>query len=116
MEPLVAKIIFVFGYVVANFVIRTPYIRAHHRLAIRANWNTRADTSLFLGVSVGGFLIPLLYVFTPLFSFADYSSPLWIGATGVAVLALANWVFWKSHKDLGANWSPRCRFARSTSW
>jgi protein-S-isoprenylcysteine O-methyltransferase Ste14 len=106
MDPLLAKIIFVFGYVVANFAIRTPYIRAHHRLPVRANRNTRTDTSLFLGVSVGGFLIPLLYVFTPLFSFADYSLPLWIGVTGVAVLALANWVFWKSHKDLGTNWSP----------
>jgi protein-S-isoprenylcysteine O-methyltransferase Ste14 len=101
-----AKIIFVFGYVVANFVIRTPYIKAHHRLPIRANRNTRMDTSLFLSVSMGGFLIPLLYVFTPLFSFADYSLPLWVGVTGIAVLALANWVFWKSHKDLGANWSP----------
>ena len=30
MDPLLAKIIFVFGYVVANFVIRTPYIKAHH--------------------------------------------------------------------------------------
>ena len=106
MDPLLAKIVFVFGFVVANFVIRAPHIKAHHRLPIRANRNTRADTSLFLGVSVGGFLIPLLYVFTPLFSFADYSLPWWVGVTGVAVLVLANWVFWKSHKDLGGNWSP----------
>jgi protein-S-isoprenylcysteine O-methyltransferase Ste14 len=106
MDPLLAKIIFVFGFLVANFVIRTPYIKAHHRLPIRSNRKTRLDTSLFLGVSVGGFLIPLLYVFTPLFSFADYASRLWIGVTGIAVLVLANWVFWKSHKDLGGSWSP----------
>jgi protein-S-isoprenylcysteine O-methyltransferase Ste14 len=36
----------------------------------------------------------------------DYSIPRWVGATGVAVLVLGNWVFWKSHKDLGGNWSP----------
>ena len=116
MDPLLAKIIFVFGYVVANFVIRTPHIKAHHRSPIRTNRNTRTDTSLFLSVSVGGFLIPLLYVFTPLFSFADHALPLWIGVTGVAVLALANWVFWKSHRTSAQTGRPLCRFARNTSW
>jgi protein-S-isoprenylcysteine O-methyltransferase Ste14 len=106
MDPLPAKIIFVLGFMVANFVIRTPYIKAHHRLPIRANRNTRLDTSLFLAVSLGGFLIPLLYVFTPFFRFPDYSRPGWVGGRGVAVLVLGNWVFWKSHKDLGGNWSP----------
>ena len=106
MDPLVAKVIFVFGYVVANFVIRAPYIKAHQRLPIRSNRKTRLDTSLFVAVGVCGFFLPLLYVFTPLFSFANYSIPLWIGVTGIGILALGNWVFWKSHKDLGGNWSP----------
>lgn len=106
MDPLLAKIVFVFGYVVANFVIRIPYIKAHQQLPIRSNRKSRLDTSLFLAVSVGGFLLPLLYVFTPLFSFADYSIPLAVGVAGVVVLTVANWVFWKSHKDLGGNWSP----------
>ena len=106
MDPVLAKIIFVFGYVIANFVIRTPYIKAHHRLPIRANRKTRTDTALFVGVSLGGFVIPLLYVFSPVFSFADYSIPLGIGVLGVVVLVVANWLFWKSHKDLGDNWSP----------
>lgn len=57
-------------------------------------------------MGVGGFLVPLFYVFSPLLSFADYSIPLWIGVIGVAILAAGDWVFWKSHKDLGANWSP----------
>ena len=26
---------------------------------------------------------------------------------GVVVLVVGNWVFWKSHRDLGGNWSPR---------
>lgn len=112
MDPLLAKIIFVFGAVIANFVIRIPYIKAHHRLPIRSNRNTRLDTSLFLAVSLGGFLIPLLYVFTPLFSFADYSIPRWVGVTGVAVLVLGDWVFWRSHKDLGGNWSPTLEIRR----
>ncbi len=106
MEPLVGKIIYMIAYWAANFVIRAPYIKAHQRLAIRANRKTRVDTGLFLTVGVGGFFLPLLYVFTPVLSFADYASPLWVGLTGVVVLIPANWVFWRSHKDLGANWSP----------
>ena len=106
MQPLVAKIIYVVGYWVANFVIRAPHIKARHQVRVRANRNTRLDTSLFFVVGAGGFLVPLLYVFTPLLLFADYPIPLWIGATGVAILAAGNWVFWKSHNDLGRNWSP----------
>jgi protein-S-isoprenylcysteine O-methyltransferase Ste14 len=106
MDPLAAKIIYVVGYWIANFVIRAPHIKVHRRAPIRSNRNTRADTSLFLIVGVGGFLIPLLYVFTPLLSFADYSIPLGIGVTGVVLLVAANWLFWRSHQDLGRNWSP----------
>ena len=106
MEPLVAKIIYGVGYWLANFAIRARHIKARQQVRVRSNRNTRLDTSLFLSVGVGGFLIPLFYVFTPLLSFADYSIPLWVGLTSVAVLAAGNWVFWKSHKDLAANWSP----------
>src|SRR2546425_4745562 len=106
MEPLVAKIIYVVGYWVANFVIRARHIKARQQVRLRANRNSRLDTSLFFIVGAGGFLVPLLYVFTPLLSFADYSIPLWVGLTGIAILAAGNWFFWKSHKDLGANWSP----------
>src|SRR5688572_7584240 len=106
MEPLAAKIIYVVGYWLANFAIRGPHLKAHSRLGIRTNCKTPADTALFLSVSIGGFLLPLLYVFTPIFSFADYHIPLWVGISGVVVLLLGDWVFWKSHKDLGTNWSP----------
>ena len=105
MDPLIAKIIFVLGNVVANFAIRTPYIKAHHRVPVRSNRKTRLDNSVFLAVGVG-FFVPLVYVFTPVFSFADYSIPLWVGVSGVVILILGNWVFWRSHKDLGTNWSP----------
>ena len=107
MDPLVAKIIYVVGYWIANFVIRAPHIKVHQRSPIRSNRNTRMDTSLFLAVGVGGFLVPLLYVFTAVLAFADYTIPLWVGMTGVALLALGDWVFWKSHRDLGRNWSPK---------
>jgi protein-S-isoprenylcysteine O-methyltransferase Ste14 len=106
MDPLTAKIIYVVGYWIANFAIRASHIKVHRQTPIRANRNTRMDSLLFVSVGVGGFLVPLLYVFTPLLSFADYSIPFWIGVAGVAILIPGNWIFWRSHRDLGRNWSP----------
>jgi protein-S-isoprenylcysteine O-methyltransferase Ste14 len=106
MDPLLAKLIYVLGYWVANFAIRAPHIKAHQRLAIRSNRKTPLDTGLFLTVGIGGFLVPLLYVFTPWLAFADTRPPLALGVAGVILLILGDWVFWRSHKDLGGNWSP----------
>lgn len=30
----------------------------------------------------------------------------WIGGIGATILASAVWLFWRSHADLGRNWSP----------
>ena len=113
MEPFVAKAVYLVGYWLANFVIRAPYIRARHRQTIRSNRKSVADTLLFLAVSIGGFGIPLIYVFSPLLSFADYALPLWCGALGVALLLVGDWVFWRAHKDLGDNWSPTLEIRQS---
>lgn len=59
---------------------------------------------LFLAF-VGMLVTPLIYVFTPLLSFADYQLPSWMGWAGVMVLVVAFWLFWRSHADLGRNWS-----------
>jgi len=106
MEPLVAKIIYGVGYWIANFAIRARHIKVRQQIRVRSNQTTGLDTSLFFTVGIGGFLVPLLYMFTRLLSFADYLIPLWIGVIGVVILAAGDWLFWKSHKDLGANWSP----------
>ena len=54
---------------------------------------------------VGMVLVPNVYVFSPLLAFADYSLPEWAGWLGTAVFAAALWLLWRSHADLGRNWS-----------
>jgi protein-S-isoprenylcysteine O-methyltransferase Ste14 len=52
-----------------------------------------------------GFFIPLIWVFSPLFRFADYKlRPLPLIA-GTLLLAFGLWIFHRSHADLGTNWS-----------
>jgi protein-S-isoprenylcysteine O-methyltransferase Ste14 len=60
---------------------------------------------LLLALAWLGFLIPLVWIASPAFSFAEY--PLRAGAlvAGIACLAVGLWFFYRSHADLGTNWS-----------
>src|SRR6187397_1740484 len=48
---------------------------------------------LVIGTST---LMPLLYLFTPLLSLADYQLPSVVPWLGVVVMLLAIWLFWRS--------------------
>lgn len=50
-------------------------------------------------------LLPVLYLFTPLLAFADYRLPVAVMAVGAATMVCSLWFFWRSHVDLGRNWS-----------
>jgi len=50
-------------------------------------------------------LLPVLYLFTPLLAFADYRLPALVPWFGAAIMAASLWLFWRSHVDLGQNWS-----------
>ncbi len=57
--------------------------------------------AMFLPVLV----LPLIYFFTPLLSFADYHLPWFVLCSGVVVMVTSLWLFRRSHVDLGLNWS-----------
>jgi protein-S-isoprenylcysteine O-methyltransferase Ste14 len=51
------------------------------------------------------FVLPLLWVATPWFSFADYPLRPVPFAAGLLLLSVGLWLFHRSHADLGTNWS-----------
>ena len=63
------------------------------------------DRTLLVIVIGGSMLLPLVYLFTPWLSFADYRLPGFAPWCGAAVMLAALWLFWRSHADLGRNWS-----------
>jgi protein-S-isoprenylcysteine O-methyltransferase Ste14 len=67
--------------------------------------NAPLDRTLLIFVIIGSLLLPLLYLVTPLLSFADYTLPQWAHWSGTAILPAALWLFWRAHADLGQNWS-----------
>ncbi len=66
--------------------------------------NAQEKLLLFL-TWLGMFILPLVGVFTSWFDFAAYYLPNWTGWLGTVFFLLAIWLFWRSHADLGLNWS-----------
>jgi protein-S-isoprenylcysteine O-methyltransferase Ste14 len=63
------------------------------------------EIALLVVVCSGSLLLPVVYLFTPWLSFADYRLPAWAPWCGTAAMIAALWLFWRSHADLGLNWS-----------
>jgi protein-S-isoprenylcysteine O-methyltransferase Ste14 len=104
MLDSIFKGLFLIGFIVSS-VIRAPYTRRYKQNRIADDRVTGLEKLLLFLTSIGMVFIPLLYVLTPWLAFADYHLPVWAGCVGVAIFAFALWLFWRSHADLGRNWS-----------
>jgi protein-S-isoprenylcysteine O-methyltransferase Ste14 len=94
----------------AQVVIRIPHEqrRRKTRMAVeRVNTLERALVSLLF---VGIVFAPAIYASTSLLDRANYRLPpeaqRSVGGVGAMLMTLAIWLFWRSHADLGRNWSP----------
>ena len=86
------------------------WIRGVYEKRTRANERQARATFaghrwLLVFVFVGAVGVPLLYLFSPWMAFADYRLPWGVPWAGTAIMMLALWLFWRSHVDLGLNWS-----------
>jgi protein-S-isoprenylcysteine O-methyltransferase Ste14 len=98
------NIVFFVGFG-AYIAIRGVYARrTKHEVKIHRQVDGLEKFLLFV-VILSSLIFPILYLFTPLFSFADYQLPAFAPWCGTAVMLFALWMFWRSHADLGQNWS-----------
>jgi protein-S-isoprenylcysteine O-methyltransferase Ste14 len=104
MTPLVAKLIWLAG-VAGWYIIRYP----HERRARREKAVRRVDRDreyVLMGLSAFGmFALPIVYVASGWPGFADYTFRPFMAWLGAAAFAIALYVFRRTHKDLGRNWS-----------
>ena len=115
IQDNIFEVVFFIGFI-AGCVIRTVWvISVPHRPRKRHKVTDKHETALekllmFLPL-LGMQIIPLIYVFTPWLNYADYNLPhgagLVAGWSGAAVFAAGLWLLWRSHADLGRNWSPK---------
>ena len=99
-----------FAGLAAEVVLRTPYNRRRRSLSRLKQHVTGSEFVVLAGVFAGTLLLPLVYAVTPWLRFADYELPVAVeaglGSLGLMFLVVSVWLFWHSHRDLGASWSP----------
>lgn len=91
----------------AGSAIRGVYTRRYRQFRRARDLETGLDRLLTALPALGMLILPLMYALTDWLGFADYVLPGWVGWLGAALFAAALWLLWRSHADLGRNWSPR---------
>src|SRR5882672_196056 len=103
MNPSIAKAVVIAGTVMM-IAIRAPHGRRSRSVKVAKSRKTPLETGLMVLAWVG-FFVPLIWIASPAFSFAEY--PLRTGPllAGVMFFVIGLWLFYRSHADLGTNWS-----------
>jgi protein-S-isoprenylcysteine O-methyltransferase Ste14 len=103
MNPWIAKAV-VLAASAVMIGIRAPHGQRSRAIKVAKSHKGRLEVFLLV-VAWLGFFVPLIWIVSPAFSFAEY--PLSAGAlvAGVACFVAGLWLFYRSHADLGTNWS-----------
>ncbi|MBA7647324.1 hypothetical protein ES703_55096 [subsurface metagenome] len=97
------EVIFLAGFILGSVIRKVYTFRA--RGSKTANKRKSVLDIVLISAGGVGLAAPLFYLFTSWLGFADYDLPGWIGWVGTAVFAGALLLLWRSHADLGRNWS-----------
>lgn len=103
MNPWYAKAVILLASVVM-VAIRAPHGQQSRTVPIVKDRRDRLEAVL-LTMAWIAFFLPLLWIVTPLFSFAGYPLQPVPFILGTLLLAFGLWLFHRSHADLGRNWS-----------
>jgi protein-S-isoprenylcysteine O-methyltransferase Ste14 len=103
MNPWFAKAVVLLASMVM-VGIRAPHGHRSRSVRVAKSRKGRREVILLTVVWIG-FFVPIIWIASPVFSFADYPLyPIPLIA-GSLMLALGLWLFHRSHADLGTNWS-----------
>ena len=111
MTPLTAMMMFVLGTAIW-FIIRIPARRRSRKAAIATSARGLREKALMAVSATGLGIIPYAYIISSFesarFRFLDFAERPFVPALawiGVVVFAASLWLFYRTHKDLGRNWS-----------
>ena len=100
LEP--SNAVFLTGLLVF-YGIRAVFARRAKGEAIAVSRFDRREKLLLAAMFPPTLMLPLLYLFTPLLTFADYRLPPPLTWSGLPLLLGSLWLFYRSHADLGRN-------------
>ncbi len=101
---LTGQVLWVIG-VVAWYVIRYPFERRARKVRVVSSRRTASEIVGLAAAVIGMAVVPAIHVATGMPRFADYPPQAWAVALGAVVYAYGLWLFRRSHKELGRNWS-----------
>jgi protein-S-isoprenylcysteine O-methyltransferase Ste14 len=99
-----SDLVFVVGFLVFVIIRGVFEQRTKGNVKVVSRRDGRELTVMAV-LGVGTLVLPILYLFTPWLGFADYRLPAWASWCGTVLMSGALWLFWRSHADLGENWS-----------
>lgn len=105
MPDTSAELVYLVGFVIGSGV-RMAYARRRGGGGIALRRGTVLDSVLVLLAGLGS-LMPVVQLFSGWLGFADYAGPGWSVPVGAVVFAGALVLLWRSHANLGGQWSPR---------
>lgn len=99
-----AKMIWLIG-TIAWFAIRYPYQRKSRSVPKAASKDRKRERATLAITGLLVHVVPMIYALTGWPRFADYPFQPALMVLGTVVFAFGLWLFWRSHRDLGINWS-----------
>jgi len=104
MIAVVGKILWALG-IVAWYLIRHRFERKAKRVRVVRASRSASERIGLVAATAGLGVIPGFYVVTGAPRWANYPPQAWAVVVGAIIYAGALWLFRRSHKDLGKNWS-----------
>ncbi|MDM9624783.1 protein-S-isoprenylcysteine O-methyltransferase [Rhizobium sp. S152] len=91
--------------IIAWYVIRFPFERRAKRVRVVSSRRSGNEAVGLASALVGLAVIPGFYVATGVPRALDHPAHIWAVIVGAVVFFSAMWVFRRTHKELGRNWS-----------
>lgn len=95
-----------FVAIMAEMIIRAPLNKKRKLEKMSERRVTGQEKWLLFLLFIAMFILPIIYASSNWLDFANYTLPIWAGWLGVVLIAVAIFIFWRAHADLGLNWSP----------
>lgn len=100
----IGEIVWVVG-IIAWYIIRYPFERRGKRVPVVSSRRSVSEKIALAAGLAGLAIVPGFYVATGIPKAADYPAQSWAVLAGAIIFVLAMWVFRRTHKQLGRNWS-----------
>lgn len=98
------EIVWVLG-IVTWYIIRRPFERRAKRVRVVNDQRSNSDRAGLAAALLGLSILPALYLATGIPKAADYPARTWAVALGAVIFFSGIWLFRRTHKELGRNWS-----------